>query len=115
MNIKILATGLELTPAIKKYVDTKIGSLSKIWPKNEAENNLDLEFARTSKRHQHGEVFYAEATGKVFGKALRVETKNEDLYAAIDELKDILKKDLASLKGKALTRDVRSARKVKGK
>jgi ribosomal subunit interface protein len=115
MKIKILATGLELTAAIKKYVETKIGALTKVWPKNEAEENLDLELARTSKRHQHGEIFYAEATGKVFGKALRVETKNEDLYAAIDELKDILKKDLAMAKDKNLTRDVRLARKVKGK
>jgi ribosomal subunit interface protein len=115
MKIKILATGMELTAAIKKYVETKIGALSKIWSKNEAEENLDLELARTTKRHQHGEVFYAEATGRAFGKAVRAETQSEDLYAAIDELKDVLKKEIIGSKDKKLTKDLRSARRAKGK
>lgn len=115
MKIKILATGLELTAGIKKYAESKIGSLSKIWPKSEAEEGLALELARTAKHRQHGEIFYAEATGRAFGRAVRAETQNEDLYAAIDELKDILKKEITVFKEKKLTRGLRSARRAKNK
>lgn len=115
MKIKILATGLELTAAIKKYAEDKIGSLAKLWSKEEAEKNLDLELARTAKHRQHGEVFYAEATGRVFGKAVRAEAENEDLYAAIDELKDTLKKEITASKDKKLTQKLRSARRAKNK
>lgn len=115
MKIKILTAGLELTPAIKKYAEDKIGSLSKIWSKEPAEEKLDLELARTAKHRQHGEVFYAEATGRAFGKPIRAEAESEDLYAAIDQLKDILKKEITGTKEKKLTRNLRSARRAKEK
>lgn len=112
MTIEILATQLELTPAIRDYVEQKIGSLGKFVEHFEEGGPLKVfvEVARTSKRHRHGEVYYAEATIPVAGKTLRAECSDTDLYAAIDGLKDLLKLEVTKAKGRQEDRDHQQTR-----
>jgi len=112
MTIEILATQIELTPAIRDYVEQKIGSLEKFMEHFEQDHPVKVfvEVARTSKRHRHGEVYYAEATIPITGKTLRAECSDADLYAAIDGLKDLLKLEVTKVKGRQEDRDHQQTR-----
>lgn len=103
MKIEFLGTRLELTPSIKTYVDQKIGGVGKFIKRFEVagERTAFVELARTTRHHRHGEVFYVEVTLALPGKSLRVEEYHEDIYAAVDRVKDRLKVELTRFKGKA--------------
>lgn len=88
MNIIIKATNIELTSNIKEYVEKKISSLDKYF------NNIieaQVEIGVNSKRHQKGEIFFAEVNLKVPGKILRILKTEKMLFKAIDKVKDHLK------------------------
>lgn len=103
MKIELLGTRLEITPSIKTYVDQKIGGAGKFVKRFEAQGELTafVELARTTRHHRHGEVFYVEVTLRLPGKLVRVEEHHENIYAAIDRVKDRLKVELSRFKGKA--------------
>lgn len=114
MQISIQGTGLELTPALTAYIEEKLGGLSKLLGRFEAKGELTLffEIARTTKHHQHGEVFYAEATLKLPSiPTLRIEEYDADVLAAVDRVKDRLKLDITRHKERGVDR----ARGRKGK
>ena len=94
MNIKIKSTKLELTDAIRGYVEEKINMLEK-YLGNIPVINCDFEVERMTGHHK-GEVFRAEVNLEVPGEVLRVEKSEEDLYKAIDKVKDHL--ELAIIK-----------------
>ncbi|MDO8469505.1 MAG: ribosome-associated translation inhibitor RaiA [bacterium] len=107
MKINITATRLDLTPALKEYVEMKLGGLAKLLKRFEAKGELALfvEIARTTKHHKHGEVFYAEATLKLPGvPTLRIEEYDADARAAVDRVKDRLKLDIAKHKDRGVDR-----------
>lgn len=104
MKIRLKGSKLELTEALKDYTLKRIGSLEKFLERfeDEGEPEVEVELARTTKHHKSGEVYYAEATLdlKSKGQKLRAENKEEDIRAAIDGLKDILKREILKLKEK---------------
>ena len=101
MRIEINAVRLELTDILKSYVEKKIGSVSKMVKKFEAQGEIVafVEISRTSRHHKQGEIYYAEITMKLPHKTIRIERTDEDMYGAIEELKDELKEELGSIKG----------------
>ncbi len=103
MRLQIKAKNFELTPALTQFVEEKMGGLEKFlgrWDKDDAVV-LDVEVSRTTNHHNKGDVFYAEANLQLPGNPLlRIEETNEDMHAAIDRVKDRLKKDLLRLKDK---------------
>ncbi len=115
MTIKILATGIELTPAIKTYVEEKIMLLERFVKKYEGTGEVEIavEVGHTTKHHRHGEIFYAEATLSLSGDTIRVECSDLDLYAAIDRMKDILKQDIIKHKEKTESKATRARRRNK--
>ena len=98
MHINIKARGIDLSSSLRDYVDTKIGSLVKfIAPKVSSEVVVNVEIGKTTTHHKSGEIFKAEANIlRPGGKVVREEVLNEDLYAAIDELKSTLAHSLGS-------------------
>lgn len=102
MKIAILAKGLELTPAIKKYVKMKMETIRRTVVKyeKEGERTLFVEIARSTKHHKHGDVFYAEATLGVPGKTLRAEHFHSNIRVAVNKTRDILREKLKKYKGK---------------
>ena len=72
MDIIIKAKNLDLTPSIKEYIEIKIGSLDHFLTRfeNQGEIKVEIEIARTTNHHLHGEVFYAEANLHVQKKIL---------------------------------------------
>ena len=98
MQIDIKGTNLELTEAIKDYVNEKIGGLEKFFDQIlEARVDVGL----TTKHHQKGNIFRAEVNLEVPQKhIIRAEAEREDLYMAINEVKDELQRQIKKYKEK---------------
>ena len=100
MNLDIKATNLELTPAVKKYIEDKVFGLSKFLTKWEkiGDINARFELAKITNHHNKGEVFYAELNINLGEKMLRAEHSADDAYKAVDKVKDIMKELLIDFK-----------------
>lgn len=94
---EIKGTDMELTDAIKAYVEEKIMMLGKLTEKY-SPCDVVVDVGRTTNHHQKGNVFYAEFNMSIPGALLRAECVKDDLYAAIDEAKDELKRQLVDRK-----------------
>lgn len=104
MKLKIKTTDIELTPSIEGYVEKKVGSLGKIFESFEQEGEVYVyfEIARATRHHKSGNVFYAEANVDLLGEKVRAESRGESIRAAVDEVKDILKREIKKVREKRL-------------
>ncbi|PIR58314.1 MAG: ribosomal subunit interface protein [Parcubacteria group bacterium CG10_big_fil_rev_8_21_14_0_10_35_15] len=89
MKINIKSTNLELTEAIRDYVQEKMDMLDK-YLGNIDVINCDFEVALTTNHHLKGEIYRAEANIEVPGSLLRIDKTEKNLYKAIDKVKDHL-------------------------
>jgi ribosomal subunit interface protein len=107
MNLDIKFTNLDLTPAIKEYIESKILPLSKFIEKWEKIGAVSAQFelARTTNHHRKGDVYYAEINIKLNGKTLRAEHSAPDAREAIDKVKDIIKESIIKFKDQDIDRD----------
>lgn len=85
---------MELTEAIISAIETKLGGLDKYLVSVGQPQELRVSVGKTSEHHNKGQIFKAEADLSIPGHIIHVETVGEELYAAIDELKDELKNRL---------------------
>ena len=115
MKINIKATNLELTPALSQYVEEKIGSLSKFL-KNyeiEAEVNVHVEVARSTRHHHSGNVFKAEVNLELPKKILQSVAEKEDIRIAINKTRDELRQEIKKYNQKSnIKNDKKSYREV---
>lgn len=101
MNIQ--GTGIELTDAIKAYVQKKIGSLTKFFDRVV---QIDVDIGKMSNHHNKGPIYYAEVNMIMPGNnKLYASEKEEDVYAAIDRVKDQLYGEIEKMKGKMRAKD----------
>jgi len=106
---------MKLTPAINTYVEEKVNRLHKFIVVTDPESvYADVEIGKTSKHYQDGEVFRAEINVHIAGKLLRAVSEKDDLYAAIDEIKDEAARQINSEKGKERTMTKKGESKLKG-
>ncbi len=91
---------MDLTPSIKEYIEIKIGSLNHFLKRfeNQGEIKIEVEIARITNHHRHGEIFYAEANLHMPKKILRAEYSDIDIHAAIDKVKDKLHQEIIKYK-----------------
>ena len=104
MQINIKATNIELTPKIKDYVQEKMDMLEKYLGRVEV-IDAKFEVAMTTRHHNKGEIYRAEANLAVTGDLLRVEKTEKDLYKAIDKVKDHLVRSIKRYKEKKITKN----------
>lgn len=109
MTVIIKGTNLDLTLPLKKYAEYKILALVKFFP---GLTQARIELERTTKHRHKGEVWRAEANITGPQHLFRAEATADDIYAAIDAMKNELKRELHVLKEKR-TRSVRRARQVR--
>lgn len=112
ININIKASGIDLTPALRTYVENKLQALQKFIDQNVAVQ-ADVEIGQTTHHHQSGNIFRCEINLALPGDLLRVENTQEDLYAAIDVAKDELLDQVRSRKERKTNKDRRGARMFK--
>ncbi|MGE5392730.1 MAG: ribosome hibernation-promoting factor, HPF/YfiA family [Candidatus Saccharibacteria bacterium] len=111
MDISIKGTNLDLTPALKDYVDEKVGHLEKYIGKV-IEAKVELE---RDKHHATGNVFRAEIMLILGSRRLRADHSSEDIYASVDMVIPKLKEQISKFKDKRGTLQKRGARSAKRK
>lgn len=97
MYINIKTTGMEVTDPIKQYVEDKANDLLTYF---ENIQGVDTIVGMESHHHNKGKIYYAEFNLQIPGKNINIRKDSEDLYKAIDKVKDHLKVELEKLKGK---------------
>ncbi len=113
MHTILTGVHMEITEAIRDYTLEKMKSLEKLVPHDDASAKLVVELSKTTNHHVHGQVFQAEANLHIKGKETTLQTTQDDLYKAVDVLKDMLTRELATHKDKERSIMRRSAHKVK--
>src|SRR4051794_29540735 len=104
MQIVTNGRNLELTEAIKDYVQQKVSRLEKHFDFI-LEVHVILE---VEKNPRISENQLAEATVHVNGAVIRVEAASENLYASIDKLVDKVERSLRKYKTKLMNRNGKS-------
>ena len=116
MQINLQGKGIELTESIKDYVLKRVTNLEKLISKIEKEKGeamVNFEVVKTTNHHKTGEIFHASCTLRIDGKKFYVESDNEDLYSAIDEVKETLFNEISKNKDREQTLYKRGATSVK--
>lgn len=96
MNLHLTGHHLEITPAIREYVEEKFGKIKRHFDNVVIDVNVILTVDKLNQK--------AEATMHVSGKNLFVECGDENLYTAIDLLVDKLDRQVRKHKDKLSAR-----------
>ncbi len=116
MKINLQAKNMELTEAIRDYVVEKETNLGRLLSKIETgdrEAFVNFEVSRTTNHHKAGVVFHADCLINLSGKEFYSSADKEDLYAAVDEVKEKLFHEIEKNKDKRQTLFKRGAASVK--
>jgi len=115
MNIRIKAVDVELTEAIESYATKKVAeALEKVvTPSQEGGVLAEVELSKTNNRHSNGDIYKASVRVDGLQKNIFAEDVRDDLYAAIDGLKDKLFEVLSNTKSKRRSISHRLAIKFK--
>src|SRR3989338_10410561 len=116
MKINLKSTNIELTPAIHDYVIKRVTNLEKLLSNIEEEGgevNVNFEVAKSTNHHKSGDVFHTDCLINIKGEEFYSSADEEDLYAAIDAVKDSLYHEINKNKGRRQTLMYRGARSIK--
>lgn len=97
VDVKIFSKNLELTEAIKGYINKKVSKLERFM-KEGSETRFDITYSKTARNVN--ERHSAQITLRGPGFILRAEERSEDLYAAIDLVMDKIMRQIERFKGK---------------
>lgn len=98
MKINITSDKLKLTEAIRNYLEKKINALEKFINTNTDSLISYAIVGKTTAHHSKGDHFKADIKISIPGKDFFVQIKKDDLYAAIDEAQDVLKREIIKYK-----------------
>jgi putative sigma-54 modulation protein len=107
MNINIKAKKITLSDEIKDYIQKKMDMLEK-YLGDISVIHCDFEVELSVGDQNSGKIYRAEANIDVPGELLRVDKAEEDLYKAIDKVKDHLEMVIKKYKGKKLSQNRRA-------
>lgn len=113
MKTNIKATGIELTPALRAYVEEKLETIERLLDSSEESLMANVEIGKTTNHHHNGEVFRAEINIHTHGRHFRAASTDLDLYAAIDLVKDEVMSEVKSYRSKQNTLFRRGGRRIK--
>lgn len=96
MNLTISGHHLEITPAIREYVKSKLERVTRHFDNViDITVTLSIETLPEKEKRQKAEIKL-----NLTGKTIHVESVSQDLYAAIDTLMDKLDRQVLKHKGK---------------
>jgi len=108
MNLTISGHHLEVTPALRGYVTTKLERISRHF-----DQVVDIKVRLTVDNLKEKDLRQrAECNIHVKGKDLFAECAHADLYAAVDELADKLDRQVLRYKGKMQEHNHESAKRL---
>jgi len=94
---------MELSDSIRDYVEKRITHLGKLLAQHEGEVNIDFEVSKTTNHHESGKIYRADCNVTMFGPGggmFYSSSDQEDLYAAIDDVKDKIFKEVKRTKSR---------------
>ena len=108
MNLTISGPHLEVTPALRSYVASKLDRISRHFDQVvDVKVLLSVEKQKEKERRQR-----AECNIHVKGSDLFAECSNQDLYAAVDELMDKLDRKVVRHKDKLKDHHHEAAKRI---
>lgn len=113
MKINLVALGMEMTPAIRAYAEKKLEAVEKKMGDGADEALATLELKKTTQHHQNGFVFRVELRLSWNKEQIVVAPEAEDLYAAIDIMKDEAIREVTTRHDRAIVRARKGAREIK--
>jgi putative sigma-54 modulation protein len=96
MEPQITGKNLELTPALRRYIERKLGKISRHLPKI-IESKVEIAEEKTKSPEQH---FLVRATIATSGARFHAEERGRDLFSAIDKLIATITRQVEHYKGK---------------
>tara|TARA_Y100000310_G_C20375420_1_gene665506 strand:- start:82 stop:453 length:372 start_codon:yes stop_codon:yes gene_type:complete len=106
-------TKIDSSESLNGYLEEKLGPLEKYVENFGTPHDLRVELEKTTRHHRTGPFFRAEANINIPGKMFRIEQTAEDLYAAIDMLKNEAERQLSDYSDKLRTKNRKGGRKAK--
>ena len=116
MNINLQGKNMELTEAIKDYVLKRVTNLEKLLSTIETRGGevmVNFEVGKSTKHHKSGVVFHADCLININGKEFYSSSDKEDLYQAVDEIKESLFNEIKKSKDRRQTLFKRGAASIK--
>jgi putative sigma-54 modulation protein len=116
MQINLNGKNIDITEAIHDYVQKRVTNLEKLLSTIEAgggEVMVNFEVGKSTKHHKGGEVFHSDCLINIDGKKFYASSDKEDLYQAIDEIKETLFREIRKNKDRKQTLFRRGASSVK--
>ncbi len=116
MQINLLGKNLEITEAMSEYVEKRVTNLGKLLSKIEnsgGEVMVHFEVGRRTNGQNKGDVFHADCNININGKKFYASADKEDLYQAVDQIKETLFREISKDKDRSQTLFHRGARSVK--
>lgn len=107
---------MSVTEAVHDYVIKRITNLGKLLTGIEEKNgevSVYFDISKTTNRHKSGEIFCADCSVMIDGKKFYTSSEKENLYEAIDEVKENLFREIRRSKNKKEALFLRGANKVK--
>lgn len=108
--ITLKATNIDLTDAIRAYVDEKVEHLHKLCDDFHPVDDLKVEVGKSTQHHAKGPYYRAEMNLALPGKELRAEHEAENLYEAIDNVKDQMRRQIKEYKDRLKDKSQRAIR-----
>ena len=96
MELQVTAKNVELTAAVRSYIERKLGKLSRYLP-TIMKSDVEVFEEKTKSPQQH---FVVQVTVDCSGTVLRGEERGEDLFAAIDKVAVVMNRQIEHYKGK---------------
>lgn len=91
INLQVEGSGLDITPAIRSYIEKKISKFNKY---SSYITNVKVRCTQKVAHRGTAQDFKIEFTVDVPNTIIRVEKKGEDMYAMIDEIVDVVVRKL---------------------
>ena len=100
MELQITGKNVEIPPAVRRYIERKLGKLGRYLP-NIMESMVEISEEKTKSPQQH---FVAQVTLHTGTNLLRGEERGDDLYMAIDKVTAVMERQIKHYKGKLYDR-----------
>jgi putative sigma-54 modulation protein len=104
MQLRVTGHHIDITPALRNYVDTKLAKLERHF-----DNMTDIHSVLTVEKLVHR----AEATVQFAGGTIHADSTDSDMYAAIDMLAAKLERQIKKHKEKLTNHHAREAGKLR--
>jgi len=112
MKSNIKATNFILTREISEYIEKRLSGLEKFIG-NEENVFFHVEVGKTTNHHKTGDIYKAEIETKIGENKFFALAEKDDLYSAIDAVRDVINQEITTKKDKNITLWKRGAQKIK--